>query len=517
MKAPAEAPVKARSVLTGGMGLALAAAAGGAMGLGQSPVGWPFVLFLALPLLFRLLAASPGPRAGFGLGWCAGTGYFAATLFWIVEPFLVDAPRHGWMAPFALAGMAAGLALFWAVPFALTRALWPRAGLARVLMLASAWTLAEAARAHVLTGFPWALVAYAWIETPVMQAAALVGPHGLGFLTLVAGLLPGLATVPAAVAAALLVAAAWGWGSHRLAAPMPPRAEPLMVRLVQPNAAQTDKWDPAREAEIFARLRALSQSPAAVPPDVTIWPETAVPFLLDDDPAAQAAAAAAAGPEGRLILGIRRAEPGEMVWTWFNSLAVLAPDGTALAVYDKARLVPFGEYIPLSRLMARLGSTRLASLTGGGFTPGPGPAVLAVPGLPPFRPLICYEAIFPGAMHGLSPRPDWLVQITNDAWFGQVSGPFQHLAQARSRAIEQGLPLARAANTGISAMMDARGEIVARLDLSETGVVDAVLPPALPPTPYARIGDLHFFLGFVLIFGLTLLNFGGGVFKVRRG
>lgn len=499
--------------VAGGRGIALAVTCGAVMGLGQPPVSWPLATLVALAALFRLLSAAPSVRAAFGLGWGAGAGYFGSTMFWIVEPFLIDVSRYGWMAPFALLGFAGGLALFWAVPFALARRLWSAGGLARVLMLASLWSLAEFARGHVLTGFPWGLVGYVWIETPVAQVAALVGPHGLGFLTLLVGLLAGLARPLPLGAAALLLALGWGWGSQRLADPVPPRQPPVMVRLVQPNATQTEKWDPEHEAEIFARLRVLSQSPATVPPDVTIWPETAVPFLLGRDPEAQAAAAGSAAP-GLLATGIRRVEPAGDDWLWFNSLALLAPDGTIQSLYDKSRLVPGGEYLPLQGLVARLG---LSALTGGSFTAGPGPAAIAVPLLPAFQPLICYEAIFPEILHGIAPRPEWLLQVTNDAWFGLVSGPYQHLDQARFRAIEQGLPLARAANTGISAMVDARGRVVASLGLSETGVVDSPLPPALPPTPYARIGDLPFTVGFVLIFGLTLLNFGNGIFLNRRG
>lgn len=483
------------------------------MGLGQPPVTWPLATLLALAGLFRLLTVAPSVRAAFGLGWGAGAGYFGATLFWIVEPFLIDASRHGWMAPFALLGLAGGLALFWAVPFAVARRLWPGGGLARVLMLASLWSLAEFARGHVLTGFPWNLVGYVWIETPVAQVAALVGPHGLGFLTLLIGLSIGLARPVPVGAALLLLAAGWGWGAQRLAAPMPARQPPVMVRLVQPNATQVEKWDPDREIAIFERLRSLSLSPAPVRPDVTVWPETAVPFLLERDPEAQAAAADSAGP-GLLAIGIRRVEPEGDGWRWFNSLAILAPDGAVQSVYDKSRLVPGGEYLPLEGVMARIG---LASLTGGSFTPGPGPAAISVPPLPVFQPLICYEAIFPEIAHGVVPRPEWLLQVTNDAWFGQVSGPYQHFDQARFRAIEQGVPLARAANTGISAMVDARGQVVASLGLSETGVVDSPLPPTLSSTPYARIGDFPFGIGFVLIFGLTLLNIGNGIFLSRRG
>ncbi len=491
--------------LTGLRRAGLALAAGGVMALGQAPVDWPLALFAALPVLLLLMDGTRGPRAAFALGWLAGAGYFAGTLFWIVEPFLVDPVRHGWMAPFALIGIAGGLALFWAVAFALARALWP-ASPARIVTFAAIWTLAEFARAYVLTGFPWALVGYAWVETPVIQTVAFTGPHLLGFLTLVAAMLPGLGSLRAAVLAGLLVGAGWGWGAWRLAQPLPERAPPVLVRIVQPNAVQREKWDPERQAEFRRRL--LEGTRAAGAPDVTIWPETAVPFVLGQAPGEQAEAAAAVGPEGRLILGIVRGDGAG----WYNSLAVLEPGGVQQAVYDKHHLVPFGEYIPLAGLLGGLGLQGLA--TGSGFAAGPGPRLVTVPGLPPFLPLICYEAIFPQGLRAPEGRADWLVQVTNDAWFGTASGPYQHLAQARVRAIEQGLPLARAANTGISAMIDPRGRVLASLGLETAGRLDAELPSALPAPVYARIGDIPGFIALIMLAGLTVFKFGNRFFRM---
>ncbi len=490
--------------------------AGAALALGQAPVDWPLAVFLALPVLLHLMDGTGGWRGAFSLGWLAGAGYFAGTLFWIIEPFLIDVARHGWMAPFALIGMAGGLALFWAAAFALARRMWP-AGPARVLVLAAVWTLAEYARSTILTGFPWALIGYVWVETPVIQVAALTGPHLLGFLTLLAGLLPGLGSFRHAGLAGVLVALGWGWGHWQLAQPLPPRAEPVIVRLVQPNADQREKWDAARQAEFQRRLLDASAAPGSElgTPDVTIWPETAVPFVLGFAPAEQAGAGASVGPDGRLILGIRRAEPLDEGWDWYNSLVVLDPRGTAQAVYDKHHLVPFGEYIPLARRLAVLGLPGTATLTGTGFAAGPGPEVVAVEGLPPFLPLICYEAIFPQGLSVPGPRPDWLVQVTNDAWFGTVSGPYQHLAQARVRAIEQGLPLARAANTGISAMIDPRGRILASMALGETGHLDVALPAPLPVTLYGRTGDLPVLVALMAICGLTVIEFRNRNFQSR--
>jgi apolipoprotein N-acyltransferase len=495
--------------LTGWRRAAIAVVAGAATALAQPPVSQPAVLFLALPALFWLVEGARGKRDAFAIGWLAGVGHFAAALFWIVEPFLIQPEVHGWMAPLALVGMAGGMALFWAVPFALARA-W-RPGLGRLLALAALWTLADYLRSHLLGGFPWGLVAYAWVDTPVMQVEALFGPHLLGLLTLVAALLPATGRPTAMAVAAALVAVGWGYGAWRLAQPLAARAPPYVVRLVQPDADQREKWLPGMEQVFFERHLALTTAPAAPTPDVTIWSETAVPFLLGRDRALLARSAAAAAP-GRLILGIRRVEAGPDGDRWFNSLAVLEADGGTAAVYDKHHLVPFGEYIPLPGLLRRLGIPALTTLTESGFSAGSGPTIVAAPGVPPFLPLVCYEAIFPHGLHAPEGRPEWLVQVTNDAWFGTASGPYQHLAQARVRAIEQGLPLARAANTGISAMIDPYGRVVASLGLGETGYVDAALPPALSITGYARFGDTPALIVALVLLGLTLTPFFSGSF-----
>lgn len=498
----------------GGVRLALAAGLGAALAAAQPPLSlWP-VVFLALPPLLWLLAGARGPGAGFGVGWAAGAGHFAAALFWIVEPFQVDAETHGWMAPFALAGMAGGLALFWGAAFGLAAWL-GRPGWRGAVVLACLWTLADYARSHVLTGFPWALLGYAWVETPVIQAAALFGMHGLGALTLLAALVPAAMPAPrprrAAIgAAAALVALGWGWGALRLAAELPVRAEPVVVRLVQPNAPQHLKWRADMQAVFYERHLQLTAAPPGPlgPPDAVIWSETAVPFVLGYAPEYQAEIAAAAG-EAPVILGIRRVEATPEAERWFNSVAILGAGGAVKATYDKHHLVPFGEYVPFYDRLVRL-APGIGTLTGGGFTPGPGPALIGAPGLPAFLPLVCYEAIFP---HGLAVprgRAEWLVQVTNDAWFGTLSGPFQHFAQNRVRAIEQGLPLARAANTGISAMVDPLGRVVAEIPLGAVGHVDALLPAAFPPTPYARLGDAPVLVAIVMIFGLTVSNFSGG-------
>ncbi|RMH46033.1 MAG: apolipoprotein N-acyltransferase [Alphaproteobacteria bacterium] len=483
---------------------AIALAAGIGLALAQPPLSlWPLAP-LAVAVLCWLLARAPSPGAAARIGLLAGFAFFAAGLHWVVEAFLVDIARHGWMAPFALGFLAAGLSLFWGLPFWLAA----RARLApgaAALLLAGLWTLSEFARAHVLTGFPWALPGYVWAETPLAQTAALFGPHMLGFLTLLGGACLALAVLGrgrmarlAPLAAALVAAAGWLWGAARLAAPAPQRADGFTIRIVQPNAAQRDKWRPEM-IPVFYRVH-LDESAAPPRPDAVIWSESAVPWLPDEDPALRRDIAGTAGVP--VILGANRREGGR----WFNALFVIAPDSSVAARYDKYRLVPFGEFLPLPALFERLG---LSGLTGGSFSPGDGPRVIAAAGIPPFLPLICYEAIFPQGMRA-GRRPDWLVQLTNDAWFGTSAGPWQHLAQARMRAIEQGLPLARAANTGISALIDPMGRMVVALPLLARGHVDAVLPAPLPPTPYALTGDAPW-IGLILVFSVTCITFGRGI------
>lgn len=493
--------------LTGVRRVFLLLLCGAVLALAQPPVSFPWVIFVVLPVLFWQFEGARRPWSAFGVGWFAGTGYFAASLFWIIEPFLVEPEIFGWMAPFALAGMAGGLALFWAVPFFLVRRLGAR-GFRAVAFLALAWSIAEFARSNVLTGFPWGLLAYTWIETPVMQVAAVLGPHGLGMLTVLAGLVLGLLRPGAVAFAAMLLVLGWGYGAWRLGQPEVPPAQPTVVRVVQPNAEQHLKWDPEYQEIYFQRLLDATQAPAEVVPDLVIWPETAVPFTLDRSAGLQVEVGASLAPGSLLALGIQRMGETAEGADWFNSLAVLDGSGQSLAVYDKHHLVPFGEYVPMQSI---LGLTGLTGLTGSGFRAGPGPKVIDIAGIPAFLPLICYEAIFPQGLRTTGARPEWLLQVTNDAWFGKLSGPYQHLAQARVRAIEQGLPLVRAANTGISAVVDSRGRLLNFIVLGENGYFDAQIPATSPQTLYSQYGESIFLASLLLVFALTLYKIDTGI------
>ncbi len=470
-------------------------AAGLLAATGQAPLGFWYLALAGFAGLIWLVARAGDARAAAWTGLFGGAGHFALALSWIVEPFLIEPEVYGWMAPFALVGLSFGLALFWAAAAALSR-LFPARGTGFALTLA----MAEFARGHVLTGFPWALPGHIWLASPVEQAAALFGAYGLTLGTLLIAAALAARRGPGMVLAAAAVAAGWGYGLWVLRQPEPP-APGVLLRLVQPNAAQAMKWDAGLAQEHLDRLLAFTVAEPS--PDLVIWPETSLPYLLDRHPEL-AGVIAGAGNGAPVALGMQRVE-GERAW---NSLAVIRPDGQIGPVYDKHHLVPFGEYIPFGDLAYRLfGLRAFASQAGAGYSAGVGAQVLDLGGkLGKVLPLICYEAVFPQDVAAAPERADWIVQITNDAWFGTLSGPFQHAELARLRAIEQGLPLVRAANTGVTAVYDGRGRELAALPFGVASYLDAALPPALPPTPYARFGEAPFLALWLAGLALALLR-----------
>lgn len=472
--------------------LALAFALGAAVALGQAPWGlWPVTL-AALAGVIWLIGQQTRPRDAFLVGLAAGTGQFALALSWIVEPFLIDIATHGWMAPFAVVLLSAGLGLFWGASAAL-------AVTTRVpaLGFVAAFASLEWLRGVILTGFPWAMLGHVFIGTPADQLASALGPSGLSLLGLLAAALPVVWRWRGAAGAGLLLAMAFGFGLWRLGQPLPDPREGV-VRLVQPNAEQSLKWDQALADMHLDRL--LDLTAEGEPADLTLWPETAVPFMLEYAPVVAELVTNASG--GRpVVVGIQREAEGR----FYNSLRVLEGEGGEAARYDKAHLVPFGEYMPMGDLAYDwFGLTAFAAQVGNYYSAGPGPQVMDLGRFGKVLPLICYEAIFPRFVARAPERADWMLQATNDAWFGVLTGPFQHFDQARLRAVEQGLPLLRVANTGVTAVIDARGRVIADLPFGTTGALDARIPGALPPTLYARWGDLPVFL---LLVGLVPLAF----------
>ena len=468
------------------LGLLLACGVGVALGLEPFRL-WPLAL-IALAGGLALLVREARPGAAAWAGFAFGLGHFGLALVWIVSPFLVDVQTYGWMAPFAVVLMASGMALFWAFAAAFS-AFAPR----RMLALVAALSAVELARNYVLTGFPWAQPGQVMIGTPLDQVAALVGGNGLTALVIgVAGLLALLRPLPVIVGLALF-AWAWGFGAMQLAKPAP-ALQGALLRLVQPNAAQNLKWDADEAATFFDRLLAETSAPpepGQPRPDLVIWPETALPYLVERQPELVTIITGAA--QGAAVAVGRDRIVGVQGW---NNLTVYDAAGAELGSYDKHHLVPFGEYIPFGDLMYDLfGIRSFTAQTGHAFTAGPGPQVLDLgPKLGKVLPLICYEADFPQDVRGAPMRADWILQVTNDAWFGTFSGPFQHAAQSRLRAVEAGLPLVRVGNTGVTEVVDARGRVLASLPFGTQGHLDAALPGALPATLYARFGDIPLLL-----------------------
>ena len=485
--------------------------------LAFAPVhAWP-ILFVSFGGLVWLLDGCYAAHAQLGdrlkcaslIGFWFGFGYFLAGLYWVAEAFLVEPWRHGWLIPFFMTALPAGMALFFVAATAFAMLLW-LPGLGRVFALALGFGLAEYARGHVLTGLPWNLVGYGLLgPLPMMQLASLFGVYALSLLAVLLFASPAAITAPdgsnlqsgkggMALAAVLLLLLGVGyvWGERRLA-----HAEQastgIRLRIVQADIDQAAKWRPENSAEIFGDYLDLTNSGGTQTPlngvNIVIWPETAVPFLLADTPDALEAIGAALPQKTSLVVGSARLVenrdeqgiPGPA--RIYNSLLVIDDQGRVVSSYDKMHLVPFGEYLPFQDFMESLGIMQLTGVRGG-FSSGAGPRLLPLPGAPPASPLICYEIIFPDDVTESSARPGWLLNVTNDAWFGSSAGPYQHLHQAQVRAVEQGLPVARAANTGISALIDPYGRILAKINLGEKGVIDVDLPKVGPPTLFVQLG-----------------------------
>jgi apolipoprotein N-acyltransferase len=506
----------------------LVAIAGGAIAsLSLPPAGlWP-ALIVATGLLIWLLDGVLRQGETFRgrllsaalVGWSFGFGYFATSLYWVGFAFLVDADTFAVLMPLGVAALPAGLAMFWAAAAAGAMTLWRPRGAGRAVLLAVALAAGEWLRGHLFTGFPWNAPGYAAGALDGLgQGAAVVGLYGMTLLVLLwAGLAAVLATETlsrrALLAAVVVLAAAplaLAAGHWRLANASSAMFDDIGLRIVQANIAQGEKWRPERQEEIVGAHLDLSTAGGLAGVTHLVWPESAVPMLIDEAPQARDRLVQDLPPRTTLLLGALRREhenPAEAgALNVYNSIFAVAGSGEIVARYDKWRLVPFGEYLPLETLLKPLGLRKLVPLPLG-FSAGPAPRTLAIAGTPPFAALVCYEAIFPRALIDREARPEWLLNVTNDGWFGNTAGPYQHLEQARFRAIEEGLALVRAANTGISAVVDPYGRILHRLQLGEAGRIDSPLPRPLPPTVYARWGDLPFF------FMLTIAAFIAIVYK----
>ena len=520
----------------------LAVFAGALSALALAPFHFVPIMLVTFPVLIWLLdgAVAPSGKANvlrrfwpaFRTGWMFGFGYFLASFWWIGKAFLVDADEFIYLLPIAVIALPAGLALFWGGATALARLVWNNnsvgRGWIRIVALACSLTIFEWLRGTVLTGLPWNNIAYGIMPTPLlMQSSSLIGLYGMTFVTIIIVSAFGVALcenrklliLPVVFAVAHL-----GYGFYALSKATNDTVGGVKLRIVQPAIDQSKKWDPAYEAEMMGRYFSLSNANKG--PDAAsigafthvIWPESAFPFILTQRRDQLTAIANLLPPSTQLITGAMRMEEAALAGGQnkvFNSLYVINGAGEIIEARDKTQLVPFGEFLPFQETMENLGITQLTGLRGG-FARGNRRRVVNTKTAPPFLPLICYEIVYSGAVRGddnsgnVGERPQWIVNLTNDAWFGLTAGPYQHAHQAQVRAVEEGLPVVRAANNGISMVVDAYGRIRESLALGQRGVVDANLPVAGPPTLFSRYGNMPILLFVCLIFlilvGMSLRN-----------
>ncbi|WP_082114066.1 apolipoprotein N-acyltransferase [Kiloniella litopenaei] len=455
-----------------------------------------FFIPLLIPAFVGLLWLWKGaetPKKAAFIGWAFGTGYFAVGLYWVGAAFLVNSARHAWLMPFAILALAAGMGLFHLLLGYVMGRL-KLQGIERILAFASLWLFIEWFRSWIFTGFPWNLLGAVWtFSDQMLQFASLTGVWGLSLLTLLVASVPSVlfedpkvpfSEMKRRVAFVFLVLCVpvfvWGYGAFRLSTASTGSdafVDNIKMRLVQPNIRQADKWKPDLRGEHIVTQMGLSAGEGFQDITHVIWAETAVPFLLSGDSELRSVVSRVVPPSGYLITGAPRVEElsveGGVERRFRNSMHVLDRRGEIIDTYDKFHLVPFGEYVPLKDWVPFLKKMTAGSSD---FTPGEGLRTLNVPGLPGVSMLICYEIIFPGAVVNSSERPDWILNATNDGWFGITSGPYQHFGMAQLRAVEEGLPVIRVANTGISASIDAYGRVVKSLGLGEKGIVDTELP-----------------------------------------
>jgi apolipoprotein N-acyltransferase len=487
----------------------------GALGtLAFEPFSWFFMVFFSIGGLLWLLDNSQqiSWKHAFAIGWWFGLGHFITGLYWIAFALSIDLKQFGWLIPFTVLGLPAVLSLFIAPILLLTKISGTKS-LERGLFFSISWASFEWLRGHLFTGLPWNLIAYTWVPyESISQSLSLFGAYGLGLITVFISTLFYSALTSEtfkkglfhSLLALTLLISLWGFGTWRLSQVEEDVVPKTYLRLVQPNIPQKLKWDREYADQNFNRILALTNSPARKKITHILWPESAVPFLLEYDHKRRERLTQFIPSQGLLLMGgihLKKYSPSNIkVW---NSIFVLTPKGKIEDIYDKSHLVPFGEYIPMRSFFPSF----IKKVTAGSidFSSGSGPRTLKAPGLPPFSPLVCYEGIFPGEVKAQQgDRPQWIYNATNDAWYGPTSGPYQHLVINRARAIEEGLPYMRVANTGMSAVIDAYGRVKISLPLDTEGVIDTELPlPTFSPTLYSLYGDRVF----LSLLGIFLLLF----------
>lgn len=490
---------------------ALAIAAGVIGNLALAPFGFFAAFFVSFTLLTWLMdgtASNPESgwrgklRASFVLGWLFGFGYFTGGLWWTGNALLVEADQFAWALPFAIFGLPAVLAIYHGLALALARMLWSE-GVGRIAALAAAFAVVEWLRSWLLTGFPWNAIGYGAMPVPIMmQSVHFAGIFGITAAAVFVFALPALAGTrrglwPGLVIGAVLFSAHLGYGYIRLSEPPAEVAgsDPV-IRLVQPVIDQAKKMDDREKSAVFEAHLALTTEKIAGDdrkPQIIVWPETSIPFILTDNQDALTRVADVLDDDQILIAGAVREEDTGTLPRYYNSILVIDGRGNIIGASDKVHLVPFGEYVPFEDTLLDFGIKGVAELPGG-FSSAASHRLLELPGGLNFYPLICYEAIFPDEISDEADTAKALLNVTNDGWFGNSPGPYQHFQQARIRAVETGLPLIRAANNGISAFINNRGEIISGLALNARGVAQATLGRQLPVKWNKAQRNFHFWL-----------------------
>lgn len=527
----------AKIILVWGYKRAFLAVLAGAIGvLALPPFGFFAAMFVSFTLLVWLLdGAAAAPDSGFlgrlwpsfTTGWLFGFGYFVAGLWWLGSALMVDAEEFAWALPFAILGLPAGLAIFYGLATALARLMWSD-GMGRIAALAVGFGVLEWLRSFIFTGFPWNAIGYGMMPVPLMmQSAHLIGVMGVTVLSVFVfsspallgtkqGMRPGLAL------AAILFAAHIGYGAYvfHIRPQGNEQATGPVVRVVQPAIDQAQKMDDDADRDaIFEKHLRLSIEPprnGGRRPDIIVWPETSIPFILTDDRDALTRIAEVLDDDQILIAGAVRAEemgPGHEP-RYYNSVYVIDGRGQIIDASDKVHLVPFGEYMPFENILNDFGISNIVEMPGG-FSAAANRRLLELPDGLKFYPLVCYEIIFPGEMTSEIADANAILNVTNDAWFGATPGPFQHFQQARVRAVETGRPLIRSANTGISALVDAQGRVISGLDLNQEGFADSTIEGDPAPFISGKVRNISFWLSVGLLAMIALFSRMGFILRAN--
>lgn len=467
---------------------------------------WPMMV-AGFSLFYVCLLTSGGSGRAYLIGFLFALGYFLKGLWWVGNALLIEGNEYAWVWPLAVLGLPTLLATFTGLASAIVRILTPKVSLSSLFLFAALIAISEWVRGTIFTGFPWNLYGTAWVGTPVLQTVSLIGIYGLTLTTVFWSAIPGFLylwpvernkKISFAVLAIASLAAAYGWGWHRLSSGAVAYREDIAVRAIQPNIEQSMKWDAESLINNFQRHLALSvpriqdkTNPARV--TLLVWPETAMPPYVAESRKARGMIAGALSEfpgDAYLISGVLRAELKNEKRAYYNSVYIIDEKGRSIARYDKTHLVPFGEFIPFQEWLPIKPVVEFS-----GFQAGNGPDSLSAGNAPAFSPLICYEIIFSGRIMSPAAKAEWIVAVTNDAWYGRSAGPHQHFSQAVIRAIEEGVPVVRSANTGISGIIDPYGRVIQQKGLFEEGIVESRLPQAISDgTLFSRTGNFVFLL-----------------------